>query len=163
MTMRCRFYQPLSPDLSGQGPYIYRYDVLEREVCAVLSRPGEDLPAFGGARMALGQIRPGERYLQVIYVPEPERGCVFVLVGFTLRGEALKACRKRQRGRGVHHRLKTVREPHTGDWELLEGSPPGAAQFPSGWDEDRVRRVIAHYEQQDIAAQVAEVEAALPV
>lgn len=34
-------------------------------------------------------------------------------------------------------------------------------QFPPGWDEDRVQRVIAHYEQQSEEEAVAEDEAAL--
>lgn len=33
-------------------------------------------------------------------------------------------------------------------------------RFPPGWDEDRVRRVIAYYEQQDEEEAVAEDEAA---
>ena len=33
--------------------------------------------------------------------------------------------------------------------------------FPSGWDEDRVRRVLAHYEEQTEEEAVAEDEAAL--
>jgi hypothetical protein len=33
-------------------------------------------------------------------------------------------------------------------------------KFPSGWDEDRVHRVLAHYEQQTEAEAVAEDEAA---
>jgi hypothetical protein len=32
--------------------------------------------------------------------------------------------------------------------------------FPEGWDEDRVRKVIAHYEQQSEEEAVAEDEAA---
>lgn len=35
------------------------------------------------------------------------------------------------------------------------------SQFPPGWDEDRVQRVIAHYEQQSEEEAVAEDEAAL--
>jgi hypothetical protein len=34
------------------------------------------------------------------------------------------------------------------------------AEFPPGWDEERVRRVIAHYEQQTEEEAVAEDEAA---
>lgn len=34
-------------------------------------------------------------------------------------------------------------------------------QFPPGWDEERVRRVLAHYEEQTEAEAVAEDEAAL--
>jgi hypothetical protein len=33
-------------------------------------------------------------------------------------------------------------------------------RFPPGWDEDRVRRVISYYEQQDEDEAVAEDEAA---
>ncbi|MEO8433833.1 MAG: hypothetical protein ABI596_02985 [Pyrinomonadaceae bacterium] len=33
-------------------------------------------------------------------------------------------------------------------------------QFPPGWDEDRVRQVLAHYEQQTEEEGVAEDEAA---
>jgi len=33
-------------------------------------------------------------------------------------------------------------------------------RFPPGWDEDRVRRVLAHYEQQTEEEAVAEDEAA---
>ena len=33
-------------------------------------------------------------------------------------------------------------------------------RFPVGWDEERVRRVLEHYEQQDEDAAVAEDEAA---
>jgi len=33
-------------------------------------------------------------------------------------------------------------------------------KFPPGWDEERVRRVLAHYEEQTEAEAVAEDEAA---
>jgi hypothetical protein len=33
-------------------------------------------------------------------------------------------------------------------------------RFPPGWDEERVRRVLAHYEEQNEAEAVAEDEAA---
>ena len=36
----------------------------------------------------------------------------------------------------------------------------GKSNYPPGWDEDRVRRVIAHYEQQTEEESVAEDEAA---
>ncbi len=35
------------------------------------------------------------------------------------------------------------------------------SKFPPGWDEERVRRVLAHYEQQTEEETVAEDEAAL--
>ena len=34
------------------------------------------------------------------------------------------------------------------------------AKFPAGWDEDRVKRVLAHYEEQSEEEAVAEDEAA---
>jgi predicted dinucleotide-binding enzyme len=34
-------------------------------------------------------------------------------------------------------------------------------KFPPGWDEARVREVLAHYESQDDDEQFAEIEAAL--
>jgi len=34
------------------------------------------------------------------------------------------------------------------------------SEFPAGWDEERVRRVLAHYEQQTEEEAVAEDEAA---
>ena len=34
------------------------------------------------------------------------------------------------------------------------------SKFPAGWDEDRVRRVLQHYEQQSEAETIAEDEAA---
>jgi len=34
------------------------------------------------------------------------------------------------------------------------------SEFPAGWDEDRVRRVLAHYESQTEEQAVAEDEAA---
>lgn len=34
-------------------------------------------------------------------------------------------------------------------------------KFPDGWDEQRIREVIAHYEQQDEDEQFAEIESAL--
>ncbi len=33
-------------------------------------------------------------------------------------------------------------------------------KFPPGWDEDRVRRVLAHYEEQTVEEAIAEDEAA---
>jgi hypothetical protein len=46
--------------------------------------------------MRLGQTAAG-RYLQVIYVPDPEPGAVFVLTAYELRGKAKNAFRRRQR------------------------------------------------------------------
>jgi hypothetical protein len=59
--MDVRFY--LDPDTAE--PHILNHGVTEAEAIQVLSRPGEDLPAADGARMALGQTVAG-RFLRVI-------------------------------------------------------------------------------------------------
>jgi hypothetical protein len=92
--MYIRFYR--DPD-TGE-PHIFDHGVSEAEVSQVLRRPGEDLPAADGARMALGQTAAG-RYLRVIYVPDPEPDSVFVVTAYELRGKQLTAFRRRQRRR----------------------------------------------------------------
>ena len=142
-------------------PQIWVRDVVGHEVRAVLAHPGEDLPALDGARMALGQIKPGECYLRVIYVPDPATNSVFVISAFRLRGKVLKACRDRQRSRGHHHHLRVAPEVPQGVVPI-EGFPT-QEPFPAGWNDVRVRRVIDHYETQDETAAVAEDEAALEI
>jgi hypothetical protein len=43
----------------------------------------------------------------------------------------------------------------------FNGQSPVKEKFPPGWDEARVRDVIAHYENQSEEDQFAEIEAAL--
>jgi hypothetical protein len=165
--MRVRFYrEELWNRPTARVLAIHGNDVVEQEAYAVLAHPGEDLPGFDGSRMALGQIRPVERYLRVIYVPEPERNSAFVLTAFTLRGDVLRACRARQRSRGQHRRGArqrlqifehgSVRRP----WQDPDEPPTGEQQLPPGWDDVRAQRVIARYTQQSAEAQIAEDEAA---
>lgn len=92
--MRVRFY--FDPEIGE--PHIYNHDVTEAEVYQVLKRPGEDLPAKDGARMALGETA-ADRYLRVIYVLDPEPDSVFVVTAYELKGKPLKAFRSRQRRR----------------------------------------------------------------
>jgi hypothetical protein len=92
--MLIRFYR--DPDTGD--PHILNHGISEAEVAQVLRRPGEDLPAADGARMALGQTAAG-RYLRVIYVPDPEPDSVFVITAYELRGKPLTAYRRRQRRR----------------------------------------------------------------
>jgi hypothetical protein len=75
-------------------PHIRNHGVVESEVEAVLSRPGEDRPGAEEARIAVGQTSAG-RYLRVIYVPEP--GGVFVITAYDLTGKPLLAYRRRKR------------------------------------------------------------------
>lgn len=94
VVMRIRFY--VDPE-TGE-PHIYNHGVTKAEVQQVLNRPGEDLSAKDGARMALGQTTAG-RYLRVIYVLDHEPDSVFVITAYELKGKPLKAFRSRQRRR----------------------------------------------------------------
>jgi hypothetical protein len=85
-------------DPETDEPHIYRHDVTEDEVEAVMRRPGDDFPGGGGSRIALGQTDAG-RYLQVIYVLDPDRLGAFVVTAYDLRGKALAAYRRRRKQR----------------------------------------------------------------
>jgi hypothetical protein len=164
--MKVRFYRELWNHPTTRYPAIHSNDVVEREAYAVLLHPGEDLPGFDGCRLAPGQIKPFERYLRVVYVPEPDANSAFALTAVTLRGAVLRACRARQRSRGRHHRGERQRlqiyedGSATRPWQGPDELPAGEQQFPSNWDEERVRRVIAHYLGQLAEAQVVEDESA---
>lgn len=129
--MELRFFV----DPSTGQPQIYAHDVTEVDVEDVLSRPIEDRPGTEGSRVALGQTEAG-RYLKVILCSGPR-------AGFAVRD----------------HRIR----PWT---EGLEGAAAQTkevmkqAKYPDGWDEARVKRVLAHYEQQSDEKAVAEDEAA---
>ena len=92
--MHLRFY--IDPETGA--PHIYNHGVNEDEVEDVLSNPGEDRLGREGARVAMGQTGGG-RYLQVIYVPDPEPKSVFVITAYELRGKPLIAYRRRHRRR----------------------------------------------------------------
>ncbi|MGH2372320.1 MAG: DUF4258 domain-containing protein [bacterium] len=92
--MRLRFY--IDP---GTGePHIRKHAVSEEEVEDVLTRPLEDRPGSEGVRVAIGQTRGG-RYLRVVYVPDPEPDSLFVITAYELGPKALRALRRRRRGR----------------------------------------------------------------
>jgi hypothetical protein len=90
--MEARFY--IDPR-TGE-PHIYQHGVDEDEVEEVLRHPGDDFPGREDSRIALGQTRSG-RYLQVVYVPDPDRRGVFVVTAYELRGKALAAYRRRRK------------------------------------------------------------------
>jgi hypothetical protein len=90
--VKLRYY--IDPE-SGQ-PHIYRHDVSEEEVEAVLARPLEDRVGNESSRVALGQTRGG-RYLRVVYVPDPEPEAVFVITAYDLGPKAKKALRRRRK------------------------------------------------------------------
>ncbi len=90
--MNIRFYtEPETGEL-----HIYEHNVREEEVEDILRHPGDDFPGRGGSRIALGQTEAG-RYLQVVYVPDPDKRGVFVVTAYDLRGNALAAYRRRKR------------------------------------------------------------------
>jgi hypothetical protein len=77
-------------------PHIYEHDVREAEVEEILRHPGDDFPGRRNSRIALGQTEAG-RYLQVVYLPDPDRRSVFVVTAYDLRGKALAAYRRRRK------------------------------------------------------------------
>ncbi len=92
--MNIRFF--LDPETGL--PHIYNHEVNEDEVEDILMNPGEDWQGNRNARNALGQTRSG-RYLQVVYVRDPQPNSVFVITAYELTGKPLRAYRRRQRRR----------------------------------------------------------------
>ena len=93
--MNIRFYSDPETGL----PHIYGHDVTEEEVEDVLLNPGEDWLGRRKTRNVLGQTQSG-RYLQVVYVRDPEPNSVFVITAYELTGKPLTAYRRRQRRKG---------------------------------------------------------------
>ncbi len=93
--MNIRFNSDRETDL----PHIYKHGVTEDEVEDVLLNPDEDWAGRGNSRVAIGQTRSG-RYLQVIYVRDPQPNSVFAITAYELTGKPLTAYRRRQRRRG---------------------------------------------------------------
>jgi hypothetical protein len=77
-------------------PHVFDHGITEEEVRQVMGKPGQDYPGKRNSRMRLGQTEAG-RYLQVIYVPDRGRRSAFVVTAYELKGNALKAYRRRQR------------------------------------------------------------------
>jgi len=90
--MDIRFH--IDPE-TGQ-PHIFEHRVTEEEVRQVLVLGGDDFQSSRGSRIRFGQTSSG-RYLKVVYVPDEERDSVFVVTAYDLRGNELKAFRRRQR------------------------------------------------------------------
>ena len=132
--MNIRFYR----DRATGEPHIYNHGVTEDEVESVILRPGEDRRGRDGSRVAIGQTRAG-RTLRVVYVPDPEPDSMFVITAYELRGE-------------TPDRLSTA--------AASKRTAMRQDKFPPGWDEERVRKVLSHYEEQTEDEAVAEDEAA---
>ena len=67
----------------------------EQRIQAVVNA-GEDRAGREGSRIALGRTGSG-RYLRVIYVPDTEPDCVFVITAYELTGKPLAAYRRRRK------------------------------------------------------------------
>lgn len=79
---------------TGDAHCCAAHGVSESEVQEVLDQPLEDWPGRERARIALGHTEAG-RYLQVIYVPDPEPGSVFVVTAYDLGPRARRALRRK--------------------------------------------------------------------
>jgi hypothetical protein len=130
--LQARFYVDPATGL----PHIHGHEVNENEVIEVMDKPGEDRPGREGARIALGRTASG-RYLRVIYVPDP--------------GAGQRVC---------YHSVRS-------NWKAPRGVSPAEEEeatmsdgkFPPDWDEKKVLRVLAHYEEQTEEDALAEDEA----
>ena len=93
--MDFRFYI----DPSTDQPHIYNHGIEEYEVEDVMQNALEDRPARNGTRETLGQTRGG-RYLRVVYVPDDyPADSFFIITALDIRGNTLRALRRRQRRR----------------------------------------------------------------
>ena len=90
--MKISFY--IDPETDQ--PHIYNHGVAEAEVRQVLARPGLVLKGSKSSRFALGQTVDG-RFLKVVYAPSKQGPGVFVVTAYELRGNELKAYRRRRR------------------------------------------------------------------
>lgn len=93
--MTPRFYIDPATEL----PHIYAHGVSEAEVMEVLRNPLENRPGENGARVLLGRSRAG-RALRVIASFDDDRQGVFIITAYDLKGNALKALRRRMKRRG---------------------------------------------------------------
>jgi hypothetical protein len=90
--MNVRFY--IDPE-TGR-PHVENHGVSTKETVQVLERAGQDYMGHDGARIALGQTVSG-RPLKVVYRPDEDKDGVFVITAYPLRGNELKAYKRRLR------------------------------------------------------------------
>jgi hypothetical protein len=90
--MDVRFH--LDPDTGL--PHIYGHGITEDEAEFILRHPGQDRPGRDNSRHAMGQTASG-RYVRVIYVPDEQGGGVFVVTAWEMRGNELRAYRRRRK------------------------------------------------------------------
>jgi hypothetical protein len=127
-------------DPATEQPHIYGHSVLEEEVEDVLARPMED---SSRSRRLSDRARPNRGGL----VPASDlRAGPHPRVGV------------------CHYGVRTRREGQEGVATAPDAIIPETMKkqnrFPPGWNDARVRRVLAHYEAQSDTEAVAEDEAA---
>ena len=89
--MRLRFY--IDPELGE--PHFTRHEVAESEIRRVLERPQARYRGSRGALIAIGQTDEG-RWLQVIFVEDPNPNSYFVITAYTPRPGLIRAIRRRR-------------------------------------------------------------------
>jgi hypothetical protein len=129
--VRFRYYL----DPAKGEPNIHGHNVRENEVEEVLARPIEDRLAREQSRVAVGQTETG-RYLRVIDVPDSQPDTAF-----------------------HRHRVRSRSEGRESSTPAAPEEEMKQPEFPQGWDTERVRRVLEHYERQSDEEAVAEDEA----
>ena len=85
-------------DLDTGLPHIDRHNVVPHEVLEVLRRRAFDVPHGEDTRLAEGQTLAG-RYLRVIYKVNEIDDSLLVITAYDLRGNSLRAYRRRKRRR----------------------------------------------------------------
>ena len=130
-TLKIRFYI----DPKTKDPHIHRHKVTEQEVEEVLSHPGEDRIGHEGTRVAIGQTR-------VRQIPSC---CLCARTREYICDNSIRFIRK-----------STDSLPKT----YAKKEKMRLSKLPPGWNEERVQRVLAHYESQTDEEAVAEDEAA---
>ncbi len=133
--MNLRFY--VDPETGSI--HIYRHGVEEREVEDAIRVRGEVRPRGEGSRVAIGRTR-GVDISDRSMRRDPEPNCAYVITAYELIGKRLIALSQ------ADEKARKMRN---------------ANRFPDRWDEDRVRRLLDHYESQTEDETAAEDEAVL--
>lgn len=129
--LELRFYV----DPVTREPHITNHGINENEVREVLERPGEDRMGREGSRIAIGQTAEGRYFARYLRTGSgAKRG----ICDHCLRADGQTASSVPQ--------------------AFEEETPMRQSTFPKGWDEARVRELLAYYEAQTEEEAVAEDE-----
>lgn len=92
--VKIRFYR----DPESGEPHVLRHGVSCAEAAFVVLHAVEDGRGERGTRLAVGQTGDG-RWIMVVYSPDSDPDSVFVITAYPLRPKALKALRRRRKGK----------------------------------------------------------------